>query len=101
MENPTVPRATKLNGLSDVAKKVGKPSELTNNLLEVLAENGRLNTLDKVIEAYSELMSAHRNELPLVVTSAKVGLYIYKAPKLITNSCDIIALGKGCFEQDC
>lgn len=101
LENPTVPRATKLNGLSDVAKKVGKPSELTNNLLEVLAENGRLNTLDKVIEAYSELMSAHRNELPLVVTSAKVGLYIYKAPKLITNSCDIIALGKGCFEQDC
>ncbi|KAG1179646.1 hypothetical protein G6F70_001088 [Rhizopus microsporus] len=71
LENPTVPRATKLNGLSDVAKKVGKPSELTNNLLEVLAENGRLNTLDKVIEAYNELMSAHRNELPLVVTSAK------------------------------
>lgn len=28
-------------------------------------------------------------------------VYIYKAPKLITNSCDIIALGKGCFEQDC
>ncbi|KAG1149865.1 hypothetical protein G6F37_004755 [Rhizopus arrhizus] len=71
LENPTVPRATKLGGLNEVVKKAGKPSELTGNLLEVLAENGRLNTLDKVIESYSELMSAHRNELPLVVTSAK------------------------------
>jgi F-type H+-transporting ATPase subunit O len=61
-----------LGGLNEVVKKAGKPSELTGNLLEVLAENGRLNTLDKVIESYSELMSAHRNELPLVVTSAKV-----------------------------
>lgn len=61
-----------MGGLNEVVKKAGKPSELTNNLLQVLAENGRLDTLDKVIESYSELMSAHRNELPLVVTSAKV-----------------------------
>lgn len=61
-----------MGGLNEVVKKAGKPSELTGNLLEVLAANGRLNTLHKVIESYSELMSAHRNELPLVVTSAKV-----------------------------
>lgn len=70
LENPTVPRATKLSGLNSVVKK---SNELTTNLLDVLAENGRLSTLDKVIGAYGELMSAHRNELPLVVTSAKVG----------------------------
>ena len=69
LENPTVPRATKLSGLNGVVKK---SNELTTNLLDVLAENGRLSTLDKVIGAYGELMSAHRNELPLVVTSAKV-----------------------------
>ncbi|KAG0740202.1 hypothetical protein G6F57_000185 [Rhizopus arrhizus] len=68
LENPTVPRATKLSGLNGVVKK---SNELTTNLLDVLAENGRLSTLDKVIGAYGELMSAHRNELPLVVTSAK------------------------------
>jgi F-type H+-transporting ATPase subunit O len=45
---------------------------LTENFFETLAENGRLPQTSKVIESYGELMSAHRNELPLVITSAKV-----------------------------
>ncbi|KAI9257677.1 OSCP/delta subunit of ATPase [Sporodiniella umbellata] len=71
LENPTIGRSNKLNSLAEISKKAGKTNALTTNLLDVLAENGRLNQLDKVIETFGELMSAHRNELPLVVTSAK------------------------------
>lgn len=65
-------RAVKMEGIVSALKKAGKPSEITQNFFETLAENGRLNQTSKVVEAFSELMSAHRNELPLVVTSAKV-----------------------------
>lgn len=71
LENPTVNRAVKMEGIVSALKKAGKPSEITQNFFETLAENGRLNQTSKVVEAFSELMSAHRNELPLVVTSAK------------------------------
>lgn len=72
LENPTVNRASKMKGINDILAKAGKPSQLTQNFFETLAENGRLNQTSKVIASFEELMSAHRNELPLVVTSAKV-----------------------------
>ncbi|KAI8367924.1 OSCP/delta subunit of ATPase [Choanephora cucurbitarum] len=71
LENPTIHRGAKMQGINDILKKAGKPSQITQNFFETLAENGRLNQTSKVVEAFSELMSAHRNELPLVVTSAK------------------------------
>ncbi|CAO3654940.1 unnamed protein product [Mucor hiemalis] len=71
LENPTVNRASKMKGINDILAKAGKPSQLTQNFFETLAENGRLNQTSKVIASFEELMSAHRNELPLVVTSAK------------------------------
>lgn len=65
-----------MKGINDILAKAGKPSQLTQNFFETLAENGRLNQTSKVIASFEELMSAHRNELPLVVTSAKVKSYI-------------------------
>lgn len=72
LENPTVNRGTKMEGILSALKVNGKPNQITQNFFETLAENGRLNQTTKVSEAFAELMSAHRNELPLVVTSAKV-----------------------------
>ncbi|KAI7892861.1 OSCP/delta subunit of ATPase [Mucor mucedo] len=69
LENPTVNRAVKMEGINAVLGK--SPSQITQNFFETLAENGRLNQTTKVIASFEELMSAHRNELPLVVTSAK------------------------------
>ncbi|CAO3633156.1 unnamed protein product [Mucor fragilis] len=71
LENPTVNRGTKMEGILSALKVNGKPNQITQNFFETLAENGRLNQTTKVSEAFAELMSAHRNELPLVVTSAK------------------------------
>jgi len=37
----------------------------------MLAENGRLNRLDAIINAFKSIMSAYRGEVPCQVTSAK------------------------------
>jgi F-type H+-transporting ATPase subunit O len=71
LENPTLNRSTKKQGVQ-LLMKSGKYSKITSNLFETLAENGRLAETQKVIAAYQELMSAHRNELNVVITSAKV-----------------------------
>ncbi|ORY93829.1 OSCP/delta subunit of ATPase [Syncephalastrum racemosum] len=71
LANPTVSRQQKSEGIKALLNKSGKPHALTQNLFESLAENSRLDQTTKVLESYSELMSAHRNELPLVITSAK------------------------------
>ncbi|KAH8551120.1 OSCP/delta subunit of ATPase [Umbelopsis sp. PMI_123] len=70
LENPTLNRTTKKQGVQQLLK-AGKYSKVTSNLFVTLAENGRLAETQKVIVAYQELMSAHRNELNVVITSAK------------------------------
>lgn len=71
-----------MEGINAVLSKSGKANQITQNFFETLAENGRLNQTTKVIASFEELMSAHRNELPLVVTSAKVNekkiIYTYQ-----------------------
>ncbi|ORZ25216.1 OSCP/delta subunit of ATPase [Absidia repens] len=71
LENPTISLKEKKESIRSLLAKSGKAHSLTENFFETLAENGRLPQTNKVIESYSELMSAHRNELPLVITSAK------------------------------
>jgi F-type H+-transporting ATPase subunit O len=68
--NPTIKRSLKASALKDVAAKV-KFNPATGFLLEQLAENGRLNKLDAVINAFKLIMSAHRGEVVCEVTTAK------------------------------
>ena len=72
LENPTVAGKAKVEGISALLNKAGKVNPLTKNLFDALNENSRLDQTAKVLGAYAELMSAHRNELSLTVTSAKV-----------------------------
>lgn len=46
-------------------------SPTTSNLLSLLAENGRLDKLDAVINAFKIMMSAHRGEVTCEVITAK------------------------------
>ncbi|ORX62690.1 F1 complex, OSCP/delta subunit of ATPase [Hesseltinella vesiculosa] len=71
LENPTLSRKEKKDSIASLLAKSGKVHNLTKNFFETLAENGRLPESAKVIDSFGELMSAHRNELSLVVTSAK------------------------------
>jgi F-type H+-transporting ATPase subunit O len=38
----------------------------------ILAENGRLNKLESVLDSFQKIMSAHRGEVTCSVTTAKV-----------------------------
>lgn len=68
--NPTIKRSLKAAALKDVSAKVNF-NPATGFLLETMAENGRLNKLDSVINAFKLIMSANRGEIVCEVTTAK------------------------------
>ncbi|XP_068633848.1 ATP synthase subunit O, mitochondrial [Battus philenor] len=68
--NPTLKRTLKVEALKHVATKINL-SATTSNLLGLLAENGRLNKLEAVINAYKVIMAAHRGEVTCEVITAK------------------------------
>jgi len=68
--NPSVRRGEKKEMLSS-ALATTKASKLTSNLIVLLAENGRLNKLNGIANAFSTIMSAHRGEIECEVVTAK------------------------------
>ncbi|KAJ0183320.1 hypothetical protein K1T71_001296 [Dendrolimus kikuchii] len=68
--NPTIKRNLKSDALKAVATKINL-SATTGNLLSLLAENGRLNKLEAVINAFKIMMAAHRGEITCEVITAK------------------------------
>lgn len=46
--------------------------DIVKNFLNTLAENNRLGLLEGVVEKFATLMSAHRGEIELSITSAQV-----------------------------
>jgi len=70
LEDPTVTRENKVRGINDLVGKAGY-DKLTTAFLCVLAENGRAGATGKVIDTFSELMMAHRGEVPAKVVSAE------------------------------
>ncbi|KRT81093.1 hypothetical protein AMK59_5574 [Oryctes borbonicus] len=68
--NPTIQRSTKVTAMKDVAQKASL-SPASSNLLQLLAENGRLKKLNAVINAYKIIMSAYRGEVQCEVVTAK------------------------------
>ncbi|XP_031634294.1 ATP synthase subunit O, mitochondrial [Contarinia nasturtii] len=60
--------------LQTTLKDVGSSAKLssaTTNLMVLLAENGRFTKIDGVINAFKQLMSAHRGEVVCEVTTAR------------------------------
>ncbi|KAJ8723293.1 hypothetical protein PYW08_003205 [Mythimna loreyi] len=68
--NPTLKRTLKVDALKHVATQA-KLSPTTGNLLGLMAENGRLDKLDSVINAFKLMMAAHRGEVACEVVTAK------------------------------
>lgn len=67
--NPYIKRSIKVKSLASITAKE-KFSPLTANLMNLLAENGRLSNTQAVISAFSTIMSVHRGEVPCTVTTA-------------------------------
>uniref|UniRef100_A0A3Q4AM06 ATP synthase peripheral stalk subunit OSCP, mitochondrial n=1 Tax=Mola mola TaxID=94237 RepID=A0A3Q4AM06_MOLML len=68
--NPHVKRSIKQKTFSDALSKA-KLSPMTINLINVLADNGRLTLTGDVITAFGKMMSAHRGEVLCTVTTAQ------------------------------
>ncbi|XP_062861819.1 ATP synthase subunit O, mitochondrial [Trichomycterus rosablanca] len=68
--NPHVKRSIKQKTVNDALNKA-KASPITVNLINVLAENGRLPLTADVITAFGKMMSAHRGEVTCSVTTAQ------------------------------
>ncbi|BGP16845.1 hypothetical protein JCM10213_003335 [Rhodosporidiobolus nylandii] len=73
LANPVLTKEDKTSGIAALLKKSSPKgaSEFTQNLFEVLAENGRLYETEKVIDNFLEIMSAHRGEVKVVITTAE------------------------------
>lgn len=70
---PTLTAADKSAIVTELEKRAGASADGTvSNLLKTLAENNRLSLLGGVCAKFSELMSAERGEVEMVVTSAQV-----------------------------
>ncbi|KAI9008083.1 ATP synthase delta subunit-domain-containing protein [Gaertneriomyces semiglobifer] len=69
LESPLVDKQTKKDALKSLLS--GKYSDVTKNLFDAMAENGRLDHTTKVLTAFEELMAAHRKEVPVTVISTK------------------------------
>jgi F-type H+-transporting ATPase subunit O len=70
LKNPLLTKEQKQNAVRELGTNQ-KANELTVNTLAVLAENGRLGRLQKIIKSFGLLMSAHKGEVSGKVTSAK------------------------------
>ena len=70
LANPAVQKTFKKDALMGGLKKLGA-SNITQNLLGTMTENGRLKRLGGVINQYLKLMSAYRGEVLCEITSAK------------------------------
>jgi F-type H+-transporting ATPase subunit O len=74
LETPILDRAAKKYGVAKLLSGA-KYNELTSNFFDLLAENGRLDQTNKIISSFSTLLTAHRGEVSVTVTSAKVSIF--------------------------
>lgn len=68
--SPIIQRREMAGALKGAAAQ-SKMAPATSNLLETMAENGRLKRLDGVISAFKTIMAAHRGEVVCEVITAK------------------------------
>jgi F-type H+-transporting ATPase subunit O len=68
--DPSLGRETKAKAIVDVLS-AAKATDITKNAMAILAENGRLGDVSKVIDMYGELMNASKGEVSAVITSAE------------------------------
>jgi F0F1-type ATP synthase delta subunit len=62
--------APQKNTASSIKEPLSMPCPLMANMLQLLAENGRLALLPKIITAFDSLLKAHRRQIDVAVVSA-------------------------------
>ena len=73
LDAPTLTNADKQQIVEELQKVAGSDkADILKNFLNTLAENNRLGALEGVCEKFATLMSAHRGEMELNISSAQV-----------------------------
>ena len=70
IESPIYDRDDQMRGMAAVGEKMGL-SQLTRNLVALMAQKRRIYMLPKVIDIFRALMAEHRGEVTAEVVSAK------------------------------
>jgi len=70
VENPSISREAKTKGIVALLASA-KASDTTKNAMATLAEGGRLGDAIKVIDMYTDLITAAKGEVKAVITSAE------------------------------
>lgn len=68
--SPIINRKVLATALKETCEKL-RFSSATSNLLQVIADNGRMKKLDTVINHFKTIMAAHRGDVVCEVTTAK------------------------------
>jgi F-type H+-transporting ATPase subunit O len=63
-------RTASIKSLLATASPKAATSDITLNFFQVMADNGRLYEAEKVIDDFLEIMSAHRGEVKVTITTA-------------------------------
>ncbi|OJJ58956.1 hypothetical protein ASPSYDRAFT_985361 [Aspergillus sydowii CBS 593.65] len=71
ISTPTLTVADKQAIVTELQKVAADKGDIVKNFLGTLAENNRLGLLNEVVDKFGALMSAHRGEIELVITSAQ------------------------------
>jgi len=70
LADPSISRAQKNGAIGAILKKGGF-SELSTNLFAAMADNNRLAETSEVIDAFQQIMRAHRKEVKCTIVSAE------------------------------
>jgi hypothetical protein len=72
LQAPTLSASDKSQIITELQKHAGSGGDVIKQFLQTLAENNRLGVLERVCEKFAVLMSAHKGEVEMIVTSAAV-----------------------------
>ncbi|PSS26466.1 ATP synthase subunit O like [Actinidia chinensis var. chinensis] len=92
MKDLSVPGDTRIKAIKEICAGA-KFSDIMNNFLAVLAENGRLRHLESIAKKFTELTMAHRGEMKAIVTTV-IPLPTEEEKELKETLQDIIGHGK-------
>ncbi|KAL4777405.1 ATP synthase delta subunit-domain-containing protein [Aspergillus nidulans var. acristatus] len=91
ISTPTLSAADKQAIVTELQKVAGADKgDILKNFLATLAENNRLGLLNDVVDKFAALMSAHRGEIELSITSAQVcflDLSWISPGDIVTSTC--------------
>lgn len=74
VNDPSVPRNAKVDGVHAVLGKMGA-SDITKNFVNLLCDNNRLEELQKIVEKFGDISAEQRGQVKAIVTTAEVGIY--------------------------